>query len=98
MSLIVYYAALYSHIDDDQLDQLVVGVLNEHPGVGMRMVKSYLQSKGLRIQRERIRSSLLRTDPIGLVERWRNTVHRRHYRVKYPLALWHIDGNHKLIR
>jgi hypothetical protein len=25
-------------------------------------------------------------------------VNRRRYQVPAPLALWHIDGNHKLIR
>ena len=70
----------------------------EHPGIGIRMIKGYLQSHGYRVQRERIRQSLLRTDPIGIVQRWQQTVKRRHYNVKYPLSLWHIDGNHKLIR
>lgn len=27
-----------------------------------------------------------------------NTITRRKYRVYAPLALWHVDGNHKLIR
>ena len=29
---------------------------------------------------------------------WVNTVNRRHYFVPGPLELWHLDGNHKLIR
>lgn len=89
---------MYSTIDNNQLDELIIGATNQHPGFGIRMLKGYLQSKGFRIQRERIRSSLLRTDPIGLMERWRSTIKRRQYNVKYPLSLWHIDGNHKLIR
>lgn len=47
------------------------------------------------MQRERIRLSLLRTDPIGVVQRWQRTVKRRQYNVKLPLSLWQIDGNHK---
>ena len=89
---------MYSTIDDSQLDEPVRDASNEHPGIGIRMLNGYLKNKGFRIQRERIRSSLLRIDPIGLVERWRRTVKRRCYNVKYPLSLWHIDGNHKLIR
>ena len=27
-----------------------------------------------------------------------NVVRRRSYQVQGPLSLWHIDGNHKLIR
>ena len=91
-------AGMYSAIDDVQLDELVVSAVNQHPGIGIRMLKGFLQSKGFRIQRERIRMSLLRIDPIGLMERWRSTVKRRCYNVKYPLSLWHIDGHHKLIR
>ncbi|KAJ8381337.1 hypothetical protein SKAU_G00021150 [Synaphobranchus kaupii] len=39
-------------------------------------------------------------DPIGTLFRGLelNVVHRRTYSVPAPLALWHIDGNHKLIR
>ena len=57
----------------------------------------FLRSKGHRVQRERIRASLLGTDPIGLFERWSQAVRRRKYNVR-SLSLWHIDGNHKLIR
>ena len=89
---------MYSSISDEELDQLVADARNENPSIGIRMLKGYLQSKGFRIQRERVRSALLRIDPIGLVDRWQRTVKRRKYNVKYPLSLWHIDGNHKLIR
>ena len=50
---------MYSTTDDDQLDDLVQIAANQHPGIGIRMLKGYLQSQGLRIQRERIRLSLL---------------------------------------
>ena len=62
------------------------------------MLKGLLHSKGHRVQRERIRQSLLRTDPMGVIHRWKEAARRRHYNVQSPLALWHIDGNHKLIR
>ncbi|XP_049334153.1 uncharacterized protein LOC125801446 [Astyanax mexicanus] len=43
---------------------------------------------------------MLRTDPQGLLERTLclHTVRRRVYNVPAPNCLWHIDGNHKLIR
>ena len=50
------------------------------------------------MQLERIRSSLVRTDPVGIVQRCSQTVRRRKYQVPGPLSLWHIDGSHKLIR
>ena len=88
----------YSTIDDSQLDELTRQACDEHPGIGIRILKGFLLSKGFRVQRERIRRSLLRIDPIGIVQRWKSTVKRRQYNVKHPLSLWHIDGNHKLIR
>ena len=64
----------------------------------IRMVKGYLQSKGVGVQWKRVRQSLLCTDPIGLVERWTQTIKQQQYNVKYSLSLSHIDGKHKLIR
>jgi len=57
----------------------------------------HVRSKGLRVQWERVRQSLLRTDPLGVHQRCRESIRRLVYRVPGPLALWHIDGNHKLI-
>ena len=37
------------------------------------------------------------TDPLGMISRY-NTVRRREYSVASPNQLWHIDGNHCLIR
>lgn len=88
----------YSEISDEQLDQLVTAAQSTNPNIGIRMLKGLLHSKGHRVQRERIRQSLLRTDPMGVIQRWKEAARRRHYNVQSPLALWHIDGNHKLIR
>lgn len=71
---------------------------NDNPDIGIRMLKGHLQSLGHRIQRARICSSLRRTDPTGVMQRWQKTIKRRQYQVRAPLSLWHIDGNHKLIR
>ena len=92
------FLGMYSNISDEELDEYVTTASSEHPDIGIRMLKGYLQSKGLRIQRHRIRSALLRTDPVGLLNRWRKAIKRRCYNVKSPFSLWHIDGNHKLIR
>ena len=64
----------YSDISDEQLDAHVVKSSDEHPGIGLRMPKGLLQSKGMRVEQHRIRSSLLRTDPVGLLERWRKSI------------------------
>ena len=41
---------------------------------------------------------MLELDPVGTALRWRGTVCPRKYNVLCPNALWHIDGNHKMIR
>ena len=87
----------YSDISDQDLDQLVRQVQQQHPGVVITLLKGHLKSIGHRLQRDRIQLSLLRTDPTGVLNRWKESVKRRVY-VHAPHSLWHIDGNHKLIR
>ena len=89
---------MYSAIVDAQLDELVANATSRYPEWGIRMMKGHLASMGIRVQWSRVRESLLRVDPVGLMQRWTRTIKRREYRVRYPLSLWHIDGNHKLIR
>ena len=62
------------------------------------LVFAFVMGKGHRVQHYRIMESLIRTDPAGMMDRWAQTVRRRKYQVHSPLSLWHIDGNHKLIR
>ena len=67
------------------------------------MMDGHLRAQGIVVQRERIRESLRRTDPAGVILRQRLALLRRAYHVPHPNplwpnALWHIDGNHKLIR
>ena len=83
---------------DGELDLLVMSAQRENANIGIQMLKGFLYSKGHRVQRKRIRQSLLRTDPSGAAQQWKQAVKRRRYNVHSPLALWHIDGNHKLIR
>ena len=63
-------------------------------------MKGFLLGRGIRVQWSRVRSSLWRTDPSGILLRTSqlNIVNRRHYSVPGPRSLWHLDGNHKLIR
>ena len=85
-------------VTSDDLDRITREAQREHPGIGLRMLKGYLKSKALRVQWERVRQSLLRTDPTGVHQRCRDSIRRRKYWVPGPLALWQIDGRHKLIR
>ena len=50
------------------------------------------------MQRSRVRQCLCEEDPLGTALRWNETIYRRKYSVPAPNSLWHIDGNHKLIK
>lgn len=50
------------------------------------------------VPRLRIRESIHRIDLAGVEERRRTTIRRRVYQVEAPNSVWHVDGNHKLIR
>ena len=88
----------YSSIPDNELDRLITTIQYQHPHCGYRLMRGHLTMLGHRVQQERIRDAMLRTDPEGVFSRWGCTVHRRRYSVPTPNALWHIDGNHRLIR
>ena len=83
------------------LDIIVSSICTEFPNCGIRRMKGFLLARGIRIQWERVRVSLWRVDPEGILLRSMqlNLVRRRHYSVPVgPLSLWHLDGNHKIIR
>ena len=88
----------YSPISDAELDELVVNFVANFPTAGQKQLARHLSSLGYRIQRFKIRDSLYRVDPWGVQLRSRRLLHRRKYKVAGPNSLWHIDGNHKLVR
>lgn len=89
----------YSRITDDELDHLIEEILVQSPNTGYRMMSGYLLSRGHRVQQQRIREGMIRADPEGVIRRTLNlsVISRRQYSVPGPQALWHVDGNHKLI-
>ena len=88
----------FSVITDIELDRLVERVILLHHQSGEKSVSSQLKSQGYKIQRERVRESIRRVDPIGVALRSRRVLHRRIYHVESPNSLWHLDGYHKLVR
>ena len=57
---------------------------NEHPNAGYRIMWGMLAARGFHVQEQRIREAMIRVDPLGVT--------------LCPNALWHIDGNHALVR
>ncbi|XP_061188508.1 uncharacterized protein LOC133196665 [Saccostrea echinata] len=88
----------YSNIDDDVLDSWIQRGLGLFPRAGYKTLQGFLAAESIRVPRERIRASMHRLNPTRQTLRSLTTIKRRSYQVPSPLALWHIDGNHKLVR
>ena len=78
----------YTEISNENLDTVAAEIYHELPNCGVRRMKGFLNAKGMRIQWERVRASLWRIDPEGILMRTMqlNLVQRRHYSVPGPLA------------
>ncbi|CAG8766984.1 2107_t:CDS:2, partial [Rhizophagus irregularis] len=90
--------ASYTEITNEQLDDLIRDLRAEHPFFGQVLLMGSLRSLGIRIPHQRLRESLQRIDTFSVLNRWSSIIPRRVYNVAGPNCLWHIDGNHKLIR
>lgn len=88
----------FSDISDEELDELTESFVRDNPNCGIKSYEGFLRSNGLKLQRSRVRATMLRIDPAGIQRRMRGVLHRRTYNVSMPNSLWHIDGHHKLIR
>eukprot|EP00794_Sanderia_malayensis_P019656 gene19656-21603_t len=85
------FEAQFSEVEDAVLDDIVAGQLQSCPSMGERMLAGALRSQGLRIQRQRLRKSIMRVDPLGRIFRRFQVMHRRVYKVEGPNALWYVD-------
>ena len=87
----------YSTISNEDLDCILNNILVDFPETGYKRMTGFLRFLRSQI---RIREAIRRVNPAGIMLRALrpHVTHRRSYQVFSPLALWHIDGNHKLIR
>lgn len=92
--------ATYSNLTDEELDSVVETIHTSNPNAGYRMMMGLLRAQGIRVQWDRVRSSMHRVDTASIVSRMSQLgcVVRRTYSVPSPKSLMHIDTNHKLIR
>ena len=88
----------YTCISDEDLCSAILDIKKNSPNSGYRFVWSHFKAGGIKVPIHRVRLLCHRMDPIGVVTRWMAVVERRTYKVPGPNSLWHIDGNHKLIR
>ncbi|CAC5395297.1 unnamed protein product [Mytilus coruscus] len=87
-------------ISNDELDDKVKNIIGTNKRIGPNSIRIRLAMDNTDISRQRVRDACHRVDPVGCALRSieRQNVHRRTYKVAGPNSLWHIDGNHKLIR
>ena len=88
----------YTNISDRDLDTTVERIKENHPNDGEVFMAGHLTSHGIFVPRARLRASIHRVDPVNTAARRSVTIRRRVYYADGPNAMWHIDGNHKLIR
>ena len=84
-------------LSDHQLDEIVRSIKVGHPNDEVLM-RGHLLSIGVRVPRQALRNSIHRVDHVNTIARRQPVVRHRVYSVPYPNYIWHIDGNHKLIR
>uniref|UniRef100_A0A9J7YNN7 Integrase catalytic domain-containing protein n=1 Tax=Cyprinus carpio carpio TaxID=630221 RepID=A0A9J7YNN7_CYPCA len=100
----------YSVISDEDLKKHLEDFITQFPNSGYRVASGFFYLLCMlylfqntfiisRVQRSRLLAMLKAVDPLGTALRGvqLNIIQRRSYCVGAPLALWHIDGNHKLI-
>ena len=86
----------YCELTDTEIDEAVRGILHNMPNAGEVMVAGSMVSLRIRVQRRRLRQSIHRVR--GTEGSTSRHIYRRVYSVPGPIYLWHIDGNHKLIK
>ncbi|XP_061197767.1 uncharacterized protein LOC133205891 [Saccostrea echinata] len=88
----------YSTMSDEELDIEVQELQKKFPNAGSVMMYGLLRTKGIQVQRKRVRDSISRVCPVPVAQRLGTTVSRRQYQVHMSNSLWHMDGHMKLAR
>ena len=89
-----------SALSDSELDAIVTEIQSQFPMCGNIQMQGHLHLlvRGHRVQQIQIREAQRRVDPQGTIIRRLHVLNRREHSVPSPRSLYHIDGNHKLIR
>ena len=87
----------WTDISDEELDSVILDILSNTPGADETYVIGGICSKGIWVQRWKVRGHLFILDEIGRAIRKMGSIKHRVHNVGMPNELWHIDSNHKLI-
>ncbi|XP_048576635.1 uncharacterized protein LOC125559006 [Nematostella vectensis] len=85
-------------VSEQELEGIILELQQTSPNIGIRMIEGEIISRGLYAARSNIANKLVEMDPVGRVLQWSRQNPRTKYHVPGPNSLWHLDGNHKLIR
>ena len=88
----------FSLISESDLDDVIKDIKVSHPSSGEVMMQGHLMHRGIKVPREKLRSAIHRVDHDNTVNRRTSVIRRRVYSTHCPNSVWHIDGNHKMIR
>ena len=80
-----------SEVNDEELTSLIELIRQDAPYSGVSMMCGSLRARGIKVTRERVRSTLRSIDPLSVALRWpAGATRRRPYSVAGPNSLWHI--------
>ena len=83
----------YTGISDLELDNIARGIVSRFPNLGIRRMKGHLKAKNVNATRGRVRSSLWRVDPVGILSRTTQAalIIRRKYCVNFSSVFASIE-------
>ena len=80
------------------MDEVLRNTKTTNPNAGEVILKGILMNKGIKVNREMLRAAIHRVDHEKTAQRRSSVINRRIYCAPHPNSVWHIDGNHKMIR
>ena len=92
-------AAKHVHTEEQVREQIGIYLAGrDQLTTGQRNVQGWLEANNINTTRDQVRRLMRELDPDGTRLRASVMRKRRVYKVPFPNSLWHIDGQHKLIR
>jgi hypothetical protein len=88
----------FTEISDRELLEQIMVIKSDMPEIGYSMMRGMLRSKGIFVPVLRIQQCLREVDPVNTALRYTIPLYRRRYSVPHTNFVWHMDGNHKLVR
>ena len=76
----------------------VIHIKESHPSSDGVMIQGHLLHNDVKVPQDKLRAAIHRVDHTNTISRHSSIIRRRVYATPHLNAVWHLDGNHKLIR